>query len=49
MDIADATYSEHINSKSFVIRKFLSKFFFLSIALTLILIAGLRPIGLDRD
>jgi hypothetical protein len=45
----NVTYPEPINSKSCALRKFLSEFLFWSTALILILIAGLRPVGLDRD
>jgi len=45
----NVTYSEPVNFKSCTLKKFLSEFLFWSIALILILIAGLRPVGLDRD
>jgi len=39
----------NFKSNNYLLRKFLSNFLFWTTALILILIAGLRPIGLDRD
>lgn len=39
----------NFKSNNYLLRKFLSSFLYWTTALILILIAGLRPIGLDRD